>query len=769
MRIQPAGTIRSLARVSSMPDMQPLRRPVLFKRTLFLLQLVLIFFCSNVATAFQHAPIIKLDKGSYSTSRPEPCKPLTDQIFKVDSLNGPTPTNQWWSSLVWDKFSNNMFPHPLGVVTCEEGLSVSYPGAAIVAAESAIMGGGVSSKGDVVIGLKNAKFNDAKLADFSDWFVTAQFSSSIGNLNTSIGHGSPFVYCTSDAGTVQLKFAEKPSLWFGDKDSNTIGISVRGNHYGLFGPSKCRWTIESENVVTLVSEEDYFSMALLPDKDVATLKQFESCAHNHVSETSFEFEITDGKLVTEWTITTEAKEPSESPNTMMALYPHQWKYCGDELIGKVYRSVRGDMKLIAGKKFTTSVPIQGVLPMFPAKGIVDRKRMLDYLDAESAKPGPAFGDTYWEGKHLGKLASLSGICESMGEVERQKAFVDELKKRLENWFVASEGESSPMFYYNKTWGTLIGSRPSYGSDSELNDHHFHYGYFIRAAAEVARFDAVWAKEWAPMVELLIAEIASPSATPQFPELRCFDLYAGHSWASGHARFGDGNNQESSSESMNAWYGMMLWGEATGNKGVRDLGAFLFNTERTAIEEYWLDVSGTNFPEKFPHVAVGMVWGGKSAFATWFSGEIDCIHGINWLPFTPASVYLGRFPDYVKVNHDIVVKNRKKGSDYNSGWGDLVAMFGALENPNRAVKYVDANPDCRLEDGNSHAFMYHWIHSLNQMGNNDASVTADHLFANVFSKGGNKTYVVYNFKDEPLTVKFSDGKVVTAYKSGLVVE
>ena len=31
----------------------------------------------------------------------------------------------------------------------------------------------------------------------------------------------------------------------------------------------------------------------------------------------------------------------------------------------------------------------------------------------------------------------------------------------------------------------------------------------------------------------------------------------------------------------------------------------------------------------------MVWGGKGAFGTWFSGDIDCIHGINWLPFTPG--------------------------------------------------------------------------------------------------------------------------------------
>ena len=95
-----------------------------------------------------------------------------------------------------------------------------------------------------------------------------------------------------------------------------------------------------------------------------------------------------------------------------------------------------------------------------------------------------FGDTYWEGKHLGKLATLSGIAEAIGETELQEGFVDEIKRRLENWFTASPGEGSPLFYYDSNWGSLIGSKPSYGSDAQLNDHHFHYGYFIRAAAEV---------------------------------------------------------------------------------------------------------------------------------------------------------------------------------------------------------------------------------------------------------------------------------------------
>ena len=95
--------------------------------------------------------------------------------------------------------------------------------------------------------------------------------------------------------------------------------------------------------------------------------------------------------------------------------------------------------------------------------------------------------------------------------------------------------------------------------------------------------------------------------------------------------------------MNAWYGVTLWGQATGDMATRDLGLYIYTTEMTAIEEYWFDVSGSNYPKNFPNVALGMVWGGKGAFGTWFSGNVDCIHGINWMPFTPGSVYLGHYP------------------------------------------------------------------------------------------------------------------------------
>jgi len=714
--------------------------------------------------------IVPIGAGSYTLERPSSCEPLPEAIYRTSDIKGPTPTNQWWSSLVWQPFSQALFAHPLAMLCHEGGLAVTYPGDVISGASGNIMGGGIAKDGDFSIGHSAVSdFPDARCAGFSDWFIMAEFAKGESKLLTTLGHGSPFIYGQVVGGTAKITFAEKPQIWSGTKSDSTLGLTVRGRHYGIFGASGSTWSGIDGSILTNKTAKSYFSIALLPEKSPEALALFQRFAHNHVSNTETDSEIGKGTLTNRYKFTTKNHEGSE-PGTIFSLYPHQWKYTSNKLTDMSYESVRGTMKLGIGLSFDTIIPIQGLLPMLPKEGIPDHQRMVDYLKKEAAKTPPGFKDTYWEGKHLGYLATLSGIAEIVGEPELRQRFADEIKQRLENWFTASPGEDAPLFYYNTTWGSLIGNKPSYGSDSQLNDHHFHYGYFIRAAAEVARLDPDWANKWGPMVKLIIRDIASPSLDDSmFPHMRCFDAYAGHSWASGHADFGDGNNQESSSESMNAWYGMMLWGELTGDEEVRDTGIYLFNTERTAIEEYWFDVSGTNFPENFPNVALGMIWGGKGAFATWFSGDIDCIHGINWLPFTPASIYMGRHPEYVKKNHDRIVEKREGGSDYNNGWGDLVVMFNALSDPESAAKYIDSTPTCSLEGGNTHAFMYHWIHTLERLGLNDASVTADHPFFNVYNKDGKKTYAAYNFGETPLTVTFSDGTSLVAEPRGLTLK
>ena len=62
-----------------------------------------------------------------------------------------------------------------------------------------------------------------------------------------------------------------------------------------------------------------------------------------------------------------------------------------------------------------------------------------------------------------------------------------------------------------------------------NDHHFHYGYHIYAAAVVAQYDAEWGRKHFEGVKLLIRDFANPSLEDNhFPLFRQKDFYEGKS-------------------------------------------------------------------------------------------------------------------------------------------------------------------------------------------------------------------------------------------------
>jgi endoglucanase Acf2 len=272
-----------------------------------------------------------------------------------------------------------------------------------------------------------------------------------------------------------------------------------------------------------------------------------------------------------------------------------------------------------------------------------------------------------------------------------------------------------------------------------------------------------------MLRLLVRDIAAPDREDaMFPYLRSFDCFAGHSWASGHARFADGNNQESSSEAMNAWAALILLGEAIGNTKLRDLGIWLYTTEVEAINAYWFDVTGTIRPPAYPSPVLTMIWGGKGTRETWFSSKPEIVYGINWLPFHGGSLYLGLYPEYVKRCYDglAAAKANKLWED----WADLVLMYRALDDPADAIRQLEARGDkLPIEGGNSRANLVHWLHALAALGRVDRSVTADYPLYAVFDDGKRKAYVVYNADAKSRTVKFSDGTTLAAPRKGFAIK
>jgi endoglucanase Acf2 len=719
-----------------------------------------------------HAEVVAVGSGSYTTDLPPGAKAPQSEIFRTAALKGPTPTNDWWSSVAWTKFSDKQYPHPLAVRCESRGLRVYYPGPSITANSQAIFGS-MPDQGDLVLGHSAAnEFPDARLDGFSDWFVSVKFADADHALRVSYGHGSPFVYALYEKGEPTVTFASPPKVWAGDANSPALGVTINDRHYALFAPAGSTWQgLGTATLTAHANGKPYFSLAILPDARPETLGMFARCSGAHVTDTKvmWAYDRAASSVRTTYTITTHRYEGDAAEGTLFALYPHQWRNPAAPLTSSgEYASVRGKMKLFPGNTFTTTMKFSGVLPALPDLGGCDRDSITKYLREELDAPTPRRSDTYWEGKWLGRMSTASAIADAYKLNDVRDGLDAKVRTRLEGWFAGpKEGNRPQVFCYNANWGTLIGYPASFGSDVELNDHHFHYGYFLRAAAEVAMRDPKWASDdrFGGMVKLLIRDIARPDRSdPIFPFLRNFDPYAGHSWAAGHAKFGDGNNNESSSEAMNAWCGLILWGIATGDDRLRDLGIYLYTTEMNAIQEYWFDVHDENHPPAYTPSVVTMIWGGKGANATWFTANPESVHGINFLPLTGGSLYLGQYPDYVRKNYDALV-TENKGTNWDA-WRDIIYMYRALSDPDDAMKQFEATKDRgRFEQGNSRANTYHWIGTLAKAGHVDRSVTADWPMYAVFEKDGVKTYVAYNTTDRPVTVTFSDGFKVTMVDRG----
>jgi endoglucanase Acf2 len=722
---------------------------------------------------------------------------------------GPVPTNEWWSSAIWNfetvtnwnisPYSFNMHPHPLTIGATRYGLKMSAENDPVVSAMDYIY----YRENHLYVGLAGMDVPAAtgtKVSGYGDWSVNMSWDDGAGRqLNATSGHGLPFVYFTKSAGSdITLRYVIPPVVFSNQTVGTvqargiTISLGATTAHYGIFVPAGSTYgttyalqyneaNVPAENAglccvnrdannITLPAGQNFFSIAVLPDNNPATLAYYAQHAFAFVTDTkvTWAYNQATSSVTSTFTATTVPQGTSTETRPLMALYRHQWLNTANTLTTYTYPSARGLMKIFQGAAFSTTTTYNGVLPAMPHAGNYDKPTLYAYVNTEYTTkteiqhlPKPA--DTYTAGKQLGRVAELIHIAHQVGHYTARDAFRTYIKNYLQDWLKAPVGEKSTMFHYDNTWTTLVGYPASYDSDRQLNDHHFHYGYFIKAAATIAEFEPnnTWTTQWGPMVEMLIKDVANWDRTnTMFPFLRNFDPYAGHSWASGHANFQKGNNQESSSEAINFASAIVLWGANTGNTTIRDLGIFMYATENLATRQYWFDESNTVFPASFSKNSTGILWGWGNEYTTWFSADPEFIQGINILPVTGGSLYMGLNPAYVASYYTEMKANNGGAESAAAGWRDIWWNYVALNDPAYSKAQFTANAATYTPfDGETKAHTYHWITNLDSMGTVDATVLSTNTPTySVFTKNLCKHYVIYNPPfQSAYTAQFSDGR------------
>jgi len=351
------------------------------------------------------------------------------------------------------------------------------------------------------------------------------------------------------------------------------------------------------------------------------------------------------------------------------------------------------------------------------------------------------GDVYAVVKLLFRTAALAELADTLDETELRDRAVAQARYSLAQSCSAAP-ESPLTFAFDPRGGGIITLPPAFGSE-HYNDHHFHAGYLLHAAAIVARFDPSFLQQYGDCFRLLARDTASPNRKdPSFPYLRYFDPYGGHSWANGLTGFGDATNQESASEAMHAWYALALFGHTAGNKNLENLGVWLYAQESQAARVYWLHAEQASgaIPTDFPYPMLSILWSGKADYATFFDASDAAIRGIQFFPVTTALLPI--------ITDEIVsrIVAPIARSSENTIWKTSLTLVEMLVHPQ--VRLAAAAP---IDPVLSRSYVEYWQRALPLLGQPIGSTGS--CPGSVFKNDGTLLAAVYRFPLDPVTCNF----------------
>lgn len=323
-----------------------------------------------------------------------------------------------------------------------------------------------------------------------------------------------------------------------------------------------------------------------------------------------------------------------------------------------YSGIKGLMQGETTSQWVIDLPDLPILFLEPKDPTPEQTTQLKAAlarDAQELLQRPFPDDSpYQVGKRYARAARLVLIAERIQSFDLQRKMLAYLKTYLSKKMI---GKGKWRFQYDNTWGGIIPSMDDYGA-RHYNDHHFHYGYWVYTLAVIAKYDPAWLtkplkpksftpKQW---IDALIRDYANPLAhDPYFPLQRYQDDYAGHSWASGLTSFVDGQNEQSSSEAVNAYYALALYANVIKDKDLFAWAKFLMTRELVSAQTYWqIQRNSAIYNEQFKkqNQVVANLWDNKvdaNAFFKQCKEEYRCgleySFGIEMLPFTAITAEL----------------------------------------------------------------------------------------------------------------------------------
>ncbi len=679
--------------------------------------------------------------------------------FFTYSASKLMPTNIWWENLLVGTGQQTVSTLPYIQKMLTNGMHISYA-SRTVAANNILLTSAVKNFSLEV----QETVTGRSIDDYTDFGVNLTYSVSGGSMKLNLVRGMAYNSAIYTAATPVLNTVHAIL----SANGGATGGNVTGTKFKFALNNSQTWILYASSSITLnVGTSAVTGTA--PYTGSLQLAVMTDSSQETVYDASASNVLTGGAIDAAYSGNTATMTFSWTANTgtpLVLALPHHQDMMSPSYTALTIRGMKGDMKGIKATSWTLSESLTTI--SWDSPNGIDPTKTGDIQTALTAEKGftpdvtnldgnnVAHGvDPYFTGKAVAKQARMALIAHQIGDTSARDSIVTNMKTTLSNWF---GGTLQNDLKYDTRWHGVITENGAADQGADFgqgwyNDHHFHYGYWIYAAAVIARFDSAWATSNKTAVESLVRDICNPSPTDTyFPRFRFKDWYDGHSWASGIFEFADGRNQESTSEAINAWYGVYLWGLATSNAAVKDLGRLHLAQEIRAAKKYWHVYSpDTMYDAPFDnHATVGVLWSDKVEYATFFGANNEYIHGIQVIPVTPITE---EYADSAWVTR--AYTEASSAMPTNTGWESIIYAMHAVIAPTAAYTELQT---ADLDDGATRTNSLYW--GATRTASSGATSTSTTLSANPSSSAAQGATVTLTATISPSgatgSVTFKDG-------------
>lgn len=731
----------------------------------------------NQASAQTAVPV---GAGSYASFPPASAGGVasgtaTQSLYVVAGNTRPVPSNKWWTDLVVHQYAGFLWAYPLTVSADAQGINIYNPDWGVYDGGHAFMG--VNYRPVSPISIRGETFApaDARASNWGDWTVAFRMQESVSKrMEVTIGQGLPFVWIEFTGVNPRIVSGASATYFKADGSAQTfpvttnqLGITYAGRHFGIFAPDDTTFTLENDTLAVAFTNNaaTYLIVGALPAKSNLTYFAQYAYAVPTNSTMNWSYNPAAGAVTTDWHLATRVLKGLET-QTIQGWIPHHYRRTSNNLAfnGITYSTVRGPMKCTTGTDFQIVYPFNGILPTLPAPVTLSEPnpfsamRMNSYIAGVAGNTGIA-GETYAGGQDMLRFAQHMTYAHELARPEFA-TLANTARSALVDWYTYSASDGRYFAFY-PSWKALTGFPASYGSD-QFNDHHFHYGYFTHATALVGMYDQNFLNSYGPMARLVAKEYANwDRSDTNFPFLRTFDIWGGHSDASGFSSDVKGNNQESSSEAMQSWGGLFLLGSMLGDDAMRAAGAMGYAIEAEGVRQYWFNFSkfsnaaDSNWPTSYSKIVVGILWDSGQEYQTYFGADPLFIHGIQWVPPSPMLSYLAEDPAFARqdFNNMLAERGSVSVSGMSAQWGNYALSYAAQFDPVYAVAQMDqlwAANDAIATDPKYAGVTYYQAHALRRLGVQQAQFHCDVPTSAVFYNSNTTQYsfIAYNPKSYP---------------------